>query len=123
MIHLREEYVPNINKQKSYCIVAITKHSVELARKLSTLFPNADLYYPSKFAKGDEDKEGIQLYEGNVRILLSSLFQQYEGLILFISLGATVRMIAPLLKDKMKDPAVLVIDDQARHVISVLSGH
>lgn len=32
-------------------------------------------------------------------------------------------MIAPLLKDKKTDPAVVVIDDKAEHVISVLSGH
>ena len=32
-------------------------------------------------------------------------------------------MIAPLLKDKKTDPAVVVIDDKGEHVISVLSGH
>ena len=32
-------------------------------------------------------------------------------------------MIAPLLKDKKKDPGVVVIDDNGEHVISVLSGH
>jgi cobalt-precorrin 5A hydrolase len=34
-----------------------------------------------------------------------------------------VRMIAPLLKDKKTDPAVVCIDDDARFAISVLSGH
>ena len=56
-------------------------------------------------------------------MLLPSLFQQYKGMIMIISLGAVVRMIAPLLKDKKTDPAVVVIDDQGKHVISVLSGH
>jgi cobalt-precorrin 5A hydrolase len=32
-------------------------------------------------------------------------------------------MIAPLLIDKKKDPAVLVVDDKGQYVISVLSGH
>ena len=32
-------------------------------------------------------------------------------------------MIAPILKDKKTDPAVVVIDDKGEHVISVLSGH
>ncbi|HBI04472.1 MAG TPA: cobalamin biosynthesis protein CbiG, partial [Paenibacillaceae bacterium] len=43
--------------------------------------------------------------------------------ILFISLGAVVRMIAPLLKDKKTDPGVVVVDDQGQFAISMLSGH
>ena len=66
---------------------------------------------------------GIQLYKGNVRLLLPALFPAYKGLILFISLGAVVRMIAPILKDKYTDPGILVVDDRGEHVISVLSGH
>lgn len=123
MIQLLEDEIPKIQKQRDYCIVAITKHSVQRARKLKTLFPNSDLFYPKKFEMGDEESLGIQLYEGNVRILLQAIFSQYKGFILFISLGAIVRMIAPHIQHKMTDPAVLVIDDQAKYVISVLSGH
>ena len=32
-------------------------------------------------------------------------------------------MVAPHLIDKKSDPAVLVIDDRAKNVISALSGH
>jgi cobalt-precorrin 5A hydrolase len=38
-------------------------------------------------------------------------------------LGAVIRLIANLLKDKKTDPAVIVIDDKANFVISTLSGH
>jgi cobalt-precorrin 5A hydrolase len=34
-----------------------------------------------------------------------------------------IRLVAPYLKDKKTDPAIIVIDDQASFVISVLSGH
>ncbi|WP_461201041.1 cobalt-precorrin 5A hydrolase [Anoxybacillus sp. TBDG-1] len=106
-----------------YAVVAITKHGVEIARKLYEKLPDAHVYYTDKFAKGDEEQKGIYLFSGNVRFLLSELFGTYRGLIFIISLGAVVRMIAPLLKDKKTDPAVVVIDDKAEHVISVLSGH
>ena len=56
-------------------------------------------------------------------MLLPALFQQYKGIIMIISLGAVVRMIAPILKDKKTDPRVVVIDDRGENVISVLSGH
>lgn len=122
-ILLEEGINPPLKQQGTYAIVAITKHGVELARNLSVSFQNADLYYMKKFEKGDEEERNIQLFEGSVRLLLPSLFQSYKGIILIISLGAVVRMIAPLLKDKKTDPGVVVIDDKGEHVISVLSGH
>lgn len=39
------------------------------------------------------------------------------------AMGICVRTIAPLLKDKHTDPAVLCLDSQGKEVISVLSGH
>ncbi|BBH20480.1 cobalamin biosynthesis protein [Paenibacillus baekrokdamisoli] len=108
---------------KPYAAVAITKHGVEMARGLTEIFPAADLFYMSKFARGDEEAKDIRLFEGSVKLILPDLFKAYNGIILFISLGAVVRMIAPILVDKKQDPAVVVIDDRGEHVISVLSGH
>lgn len=123
MIELQEEKMAAIVQKGDYAIVAITKHGVELARKLGSSFQHADVYYMGKFEKGDEAAKGIQMFTGSVRLLLPSLFEAYKGLIIIISLGAVVRMIAPLLKDKKTDPGVVVIDDKGEHVISVLSGH
>jgi cobalt-precorrin 5A hydrolase len=39
------------------------------------------------------------------------------------SVGAAVRLLAPLLQDKKTDPAVVAIDDIGRFAISLLSGH
>jgi len=94
-----------------------------MVRNLGASFPGTDVYYMSKFERGDEQERGIQLFEGSVKLILPDLFKQYNGIILFISLGAVVRMIAPILVDKKVDPAIVVIDDRGEHVISVLSGH
>ncbi|MBT4535083.1 MAG: precorrin-3B C(17)-methyltransferase, partial [Nitrosopumilus sp.] len=51
------------------------------------------------------------------------LFKNNNALICIFSLGAVIRLIAPYLKDKKIDPAVIVIDDKTNFVISVLSGH
>jgi cobalt-precorrin 5A hydrolase len=123
MIELQEGIRPTVVQKNTYAIVAITKHGVELSRRLHSVFANSDLFYMSKFEKGDEEKKGIQLFSGSVRMLLPMLFAQYKGIIMVISLGAVVRMIAPILKDKKTDPAVVVIDDRGENVISVLSGH
>lgn len=123
MIELQEGVIPVVQATKPYAVVAITKHGVATARSLQTKFPNADVYYMAKFEQGDEKQRHIQMFTGTVRLLLPALFKQYKGLVLIISLGAVVRMIAPILVDKKTDPGVVVIDDKGEHVISVLSGH
>jgi cobalt-precorrin 5A hydrolase len=122
-IQLLEGEIPSIHQTADYAIIAITKHGVALARKLQSQFPHADLYYMSKFNRGDEEARNIQSFDGSVRLLFPALFPAYKGLIIIISLGAVIRMIAPLLQDKKKDPGIVVIDDKGEHVISVLSGH
>lgn len=123
MIRLLESEIPVIKKRKPYALVAITKYGVEHARSYVKKFPYADLYYMKKFEYGDEESRHIQIFDGTVRLLLPALFQQYKGIICIISLGAVVRIMAPLLIDKKKDPAVVVVDDRGEYVISVLSGH
>jgi len=55
--------------------------------------------------------------------MIEEIFKEYESIICIFSLGAVIRLIANLLKDKKTDPAVIVIDDKANFVISTLSGH
>ncbi len=104
-------------------LVAITKHGVGIIRKLKEKMPTADVYYMRKFEYGDEHERGFTLFDGSVRLLLPELFTRYEGIVTVISLGAVVRMIAPLLVDKKTDPAVVCVDDRGQFAISVLSGH
>ncbi|MDR1532759.1 MAG: cobalamin biosynthesis protein [Clostridiales bacterium] len=47
-----------------------------------------------------------------------------RGALIFISsCGIAVRAIAPYLKSKTTDPAVVVIDEHGKHAVSLLSGH
>jgi cobalt-precorrin 5A hydrolase/precorrin-3B C17-methyltransferase len=41
----------------------------------------------------------------------------------FLAVGATVRLIAPLLDSKWTDPAVVCVDESARHAVAVVGGH
>lgn len=50
-------------------------------------------------------------------------FKEQEVILFISAMGIAVRTIAPFLQNKQTDPAVLVMDEQAKHVISVLSGH
>jgi precorrin-4 C11-methyltransferase len=54
---------------------------------------------------------------------LARLFDESKSLIFIGALGICVRTIAPLLKSKKKDPAVINIDVHGRYVQPVISGH
>jgi len=56
-------------------------------------------------------------------VLPSRLWNKADTLVFIMASGIVVRTIAPLIKDKKTDPAVIVIDEKGRHVISLISGH
>ena len=67
--------------------------------------------------------EGAQVYTGSLKAQLTSLWNTHRGFIFCLAAGAVVRLIAPLLEHKSSDPAVVVVDEAGRFVISLCSGH
>ncbi|HXG07310.1 MAG TPA: cobalamin biosynthesis protein [Nitrososphaera sp.] len=101
-------------------VVAITKHGIEIARRIRQVMPEVEIYVPSKHSDGGTD---INWFSEQTTRIVGNLFKTHDALICIFSLGAVIRMIAPHLVDKKSDPAVIVIDDRANYVISALSGH
>ncbi len=101
-------------------VLAITKNGINIGQKLKELFPEWEIFVPEKFANKNPS---ISWYSEPTSEKIAELFKNSEGLICLFSLGAVIRLIAPHLKDKKTDPAVIVIDDKTNFVISVLSGH
>ncbi|HVR86257.1 MAG TPA: cobalamin biosynthesis protein [Planctomycetota bacterium] len=95
-------------------VIAITKHGQAIARKLE-----GDRYISAKF----RTEEPARYFDKPIKELTAEIWPHYEALVYVVSLGAVVRTIAPYLKDKHVDPAVIVVDDKAQYAISVLSGH
>ncbi len=54
---------------------------------------------------------------------VGSQWKRFDAFVFIGAMGICVRTIAPLVKDKHEDPAVLCIDSMGQNVISVLSGH
>lgn len=67
--------------------------------------------------------EGTQVYSGSLKAHLANLWQTHKAFIFCLATGAVVRLIAPLLQHKSLDPAVVVVDEAGRFVISLCSGH
>ncbi|MDE1829172.1 MAG: cobalamin biosynthesis protein, partial [Thaumarchaeota archaeon] len=104
----------------SVAILAITKNGIEIAKKLKARFPAWQVFAPSKFSTNDSK---VNWFEDSTTSKVGELFKSFEALVCIFSLGAVIRLVAPHMKDKKTDPAVVVIDDTGKFVISTLSGH
>ena len=74
-------------------------------------------------ARQMEDSWQINWYESNLKDWCRARFADASAILFISACGIAVRTIAPFLQSKTKDPAVLVMDEQAHHVISLVSGH
>ena len=101
-------------------VLAITKNGVVIGQNLKKFFPDFEIFAPLKLSNNSGD---IVWYAESTSEKIVQLFKDNNALICLFSLGAVIRLIAPHLKDKKTDPAVIVIDDKTNFVISVLSGH
>lgn len=88
-------------------IVALTEAGHKLACWLQKNIPHSEVFFkPKRF------KESIQ-----------NFFEKGDRLIMICATGIVMRTLAPVLNTKHIDPAVLVLDEQGKFVIPLLSGH
>ena len=88
-----------------------------LADQLRSLNHNVQI-----FAKSGRNPLNATPYEVLSK-LIADIFPHYEGLIFIMATGIVVRVIAPYVQDKRIDPAVVVMDENGKYAISLLSGH
>ena len=60
---------------------------------------------------------------GDPATTLSTRWHDVDAFVMVLALGATVRLISPLLSNKGSDPAVVCVDDAGSFAISVCGGH
>jgi cobalt-precorrin 5A hydrolase len=100
-------------------ICAITAGGAALARRLATLLPEAEIWLPEKLRTNDD----CHYSSVGMATLLPQLYRRGHGLICIMATGIVVRSLAPQLRSKALDPAVIVLDEAGQFVISLLAGH
>lgn len=55
--------------------------------------------------------------------IIEKIWREFGGIVFICACGIAVRAIAPLVRSKLSDPAVISVDDSGRFAVSLLSGH
>ena len=106
----------NINK---LAIWIITPNGSVLADKIALELKDVQVFVSERLMEPGSDWVSFSSLPDAVK----DQFNQFSGHIFIMSVGIVVRVIAPLIKSKTTDPAVVAIDDRGKHAISLLSGH
>ena len=86
-------------------IVAATAAGKRMAAHLSEVWPD------------------VKVYDGPPRQAFADAWRNCDGIVAFLAVGATVRLIAPLLDDKHTDPGIVCVDEAGRFGVVVAGGH
>lgn len=103
-------------------LIAFTKKGGTLARELASgLMERGDtctLALPERLASqlGEQSYESLERWTKNA-------FETADGLLFVGACGIAVRAIAPFVKDKFSDPAVVSCDEGGAWAVPLLSGH
>ncbi len=104
--------------KRKIAVWVITPNGTQLADMLSMNVSDVDVYVSQNI------RETTVCFKfRSLSGTLAEKFHQYSGHIFIMSTGIVIRVIAPLIRHKTKDPAVVVVDDRGIHAISLLSGH
>ncbi len=95
-------------------IITINEPSLNSAKRL--------LPYLSDYEVDIYSKSEFNTYK-RLDDILPKVWEEYDAIIAILAIGAVVRKIAPFLKDKATDPAILVINLNLDRIIPLLSGH
>lgn len=99
---------------------AYSRQGCHTARKILSLYPGDEV---KAFTMGRFDEEGFGSIPHPSRLFYGELFSWADALIFVGSCGIAIREIAPHVRDKRTDPAVVCVDELGRYSISLLSGH
>ena len=111
-------------RQPTRAIVTLTRNGTETGLRLLDAMADAVLYAPARFVEQAlNEREDIVPFATSIRQTLQSAFAEHSALICVMASGIVVREIAPLLRSKHADPAVVVVDEAGQHAVSLLSGH
>ena len=100
-------------------VISLTEKGRLLSARLKNEMNTYDI---SRFCRSTHTDSGAENFD-KLAETVAGLWNVSDALVFICACGIAVRSIAPLIRSKLTDPAVIVIDDCGRYVVPVLSGH
>ncbi len=101
-------------------VVAFSTNGCAKALRLRDVLADEDV---ELYCKTSSDGLGIRRIEGNLREWTGRAFSECDAVVFIGATGIAVRHIAPFVRSKDTDPAVVCMDEHGRWAIALLSGH
>lgn len=101
-------------------VVAFSTNGCRTAMKVKDALAGEDVRL---FAKTSSDSLGLEKIPGPTSEWTGRSFEECDAIVYVGAVGIAVRYIAPYVKRKDTDPAVVCIDELGRWTIALLSGH
>lgn len=101
-------------------IFAYSRQGCKTARKVMEYFRDSEI---KAFTMARYEVPGFGTLRKPSKRFYGPLFQWADAMVFVGSIGIAVREIAPHVKSKLTDPAVIAIDELAGFVVPLLSGH
>lgn len=107
---------------KGIAIVTVSPGGVEIALKIKAVLDKinftSDVHVPAKYAI-----EGVLGFDDPFDEFIKRTYSSVNAIIAVMANGIIIRTIAPYIKGKLVDPAVVGVDVAGKFVTSLLSGH
>lgn len=98
-------------------VIAVTENGYKIASQIREKLPDTEIFIYQKYAvSGEKSFEKIGWLTGR-------LWNEYDAIVFISACGIAVRAIAPFVRSKLTDPAVIAADDSGHFAVSMLSGH
>ena len=110
-----------LKKRSGTGIIAVTEDGAGIGRSIVSTIKNARLFLPA--AMKGECRGRTIIYYTSMQEAVREVFSSCQQIVCIMAAGIAVRMIAPCITSKWDDPAVVVMDDRGKNIISLLSGH
>ena len=101
-------------------IVAFSTNGCRTAQRIRDNIPEHEMVLACKTTS---DTLGLYNIEGKTIDWVGERFSDSDALVFIGAIGIAVRYIAPYIRRKDKDPAVICMDEHGEFTIPILSGH
>lgn len=101
-------------------VIAFTANGCRTARRIAAVLTGEEV---ALYAKSSGDETGLAHVEGLLADWTAAAFAAADAVVFVGAVGIAVRMIAPCIRTKDVDPAVVDVDEHGRFAVPLLAGH